>query len=141
MAEVHQLFNDFLEQNELKCTPQRRVILDAIFNIHRHFDADELVDILKQQDERISRATVYRTLDLLVKGGFVRAMDLGDSRKVYEHIVGHKHHDHLICTECGNTIEFDDNMIESLQDRVCELLNFEAHSHSLRIFGRCDKCK
>ncbi len=134
-------FTEFLAENGLKLTSQRRAVLDAVFETHRHFDADEMVDIIKQRDKKISRATVYRTLDLLVKGGFVRAMELGESKKVYEHIIGHKHHDHLICTACGRAIEFDEDLIESLQQQVCDRLNFKPQRHSLRIFGVCDRCQ
>ena len=140
MASEYELFEKFLGENDLKATPQRRAVLEAVFSTHRHFDADELVDMLKQKDKRISRATVYRALELLVKGRFVHAMDLGESRKVYEHVVGHKHHDHLICTKCGATIEFDDGLIELLQGKVCSRLNFDAASHSLLIFGICEDC-
>ncbi len=135
------MFKNFLAENDLKFTPQRRAVLEAVFSIHGHFDADELVQILRQEQKGISRATVYRTLDLLVRGNLVRAMELGESRKVYEHIVGHKHHDHLICTECGGTFEFDDSLIELLQQMVCDRLNFQAQTHSLRIFGRCKECR
>lgn len=141
MTDEYTLFKDFLSQNRLKLTPQRKAVLEAVFATHRHFDAEELVQIIRQRGERISRATVYRTLDLLVKGGLVHAMELGDSRKVYEHVVGHTHHDHLICTECGRTIEFGDGLIEMLQEKVCDRLNFQAQTHSLRIFGRCENCR
>ena len=101
MADEYTLFKDFLSENQLKLTPERRAVLEAVFATHRHFDAEELVQILRQMGKRISRATVYRTLDLLVRGGLVHAMELGDSRKVYEHIVGHRHHDrsHRPCAE------------------------------------------
>jgi Fur family ferric uptake transcriptional regulator len=141
MADEYTLFKNFLSEKQLKLTPQRKAVLEAVFATHRHFDAEELVQILRQMGKRISRATVYRTLDLLVKGGLVHAMELGDSRKVYEHIVGHRHHDHLICTECGRTIEFGDGFIELLQEKVCDRLNFQAQTHSLRIFGRCENCR
>ena len=141
MESEYKLFEKFLGENDLKATPQRRAVLEAVFATHSHFDADELVDILKRKDKRISRATVYRALELLVKGGFVHAMNLGESRKVYEHVIGHRHHDHMICTKCGVTIEFDDGLIELLQEKVCSRLNFEAVSHSLRIFGRCEGCR
>jgi Fur family ferric uptake transcriptional regulator len=141
MGKEQTLFKNFLAGQNLKFTPQRCAVLEAVFGIHRHFDADEMVDILKRKQKRISRATVYRTLDLLVKAGLVRAMELGDSKKVYEHIVGHKHHDHLICTACGRTIEFDEHVIESLQQQVCDRLSFRPERHSLRIFGVCDRCQ
>ena len=141
MREEIQLFEHYLANNNLKATPQRRAVLEAILETHRHFDADELVDILRKKEKDVSRATVYRVLELLVNGGFVHAMDLGESRKMYEHIVGHTHHDHLICTQCGRTFEFGNGMIELLQQRVCDDLNFRAHSHSLRIFGHCEDCR
>ncbi|MBI4831638.1 MAG: transcriptional repressor [Candidatus Lindowbacteria bacterium] len=141
MAKEHELFRNFLGEKQLKLTPQRRAILDIVFETHRHFDAEELVEIIRQRQKRISRATVYRTLDLLVRAGLVAAMELGETRKVYEHVTGHKHHDHMICTKCGRAIEFDDGFIELLQQKVCERLNFEAETHSLRIFGRCEKCR
>ena len=140
MESEYKLFEKFLGENNLKATPQRRAVLEAVFATHSHFDADELVDMLRRKDKRISRATVYRVLELLAKGGFIQSMDFGESRKMYEHVVGHKHHDHLICKECGRAIEFDDALIEMLQAKVCSELNFEADSHSLRIFGRCEDC-
>jgi len=141
MSSEHNTFKNFLAKQRLKFTPQRKVVLETVFAIHRHFDAEDLVEILRREDKRISRATVYRTLDLLVKCGLVRAMELGEARKTYEHILGHKHHDHLICTGCGRTIEFDDGLIESLQQKVCDHLNFKAQTHSLRIFGVCEHCR
>jgi Fur family ferric uptake transcriptional regulator len=141
MIDEKRLFGQFLIDNGLKFTPQRQAVLEAVFGTHRHFDADEMVEILKKSHRNISRATVYRTLDLLVKGGFVHAMELGESKKVYEHIVGHRHHDHLVCTGCGKTIEFDEDLIESLQEKVCDRLNFQAQTHSLRIFGLCERCR
>lgn len=141
MAHEHTMFSTFLAENGMKLTAQRRAVLEAVLETHRHFDAEEMVDIIKRRDRKISRATVYRTLDLLVRGGFVRAMELGDSKKVYEHIIGHRHHDHLICTECGRTIEFDEDLIESLQQQVCDRLNFKPQRHSLGIFGVCDRCQ
>ena len=141
MASEQENFEGFLAKHGLKFTRQRRAVLETVFDIHRHFDAEDLVEILRHRDRRISRATVYRTLDLLVKCGLVRAMELGEARKMYEHILGHKHHDHLICTECGRTIEFDDGLIESLQEKVCDKLHFKAQTHCLRIFGVCDRCR
>ena len=135
------LFKTFLKENQFKCTPERETILKTVFATHRHFDADELVDLLRRKHKKISRATVYRTLDLMAKAGLVQGMELGKSRKMYEHTLGHKHHDHLICEECGRTIEFDDGVIELLQQKVCERLNFQARGHNLRIFGRCERCQ
>lgn len=140
MADEYELFKNYLSNNDLKLTLQRRAVLKAVFAAHHHFDAEELADGFRYSDEKISRATVYRTLDLLVKAGLIHSMELGESRKIYEHIFGHKHHDHLVCTLCGRTIEFDNDFIESLQEEICENLNFRAQTHSLRIFGVCGEC-
>ncbi|RJP20828.1 MAG: transcriptional repressor [Candidatus Abyssobacteria bacterium SURF_5] len=141
MGNEYEMFKQFLLKQNLKFTPQRKSILDAVFATHHHFDADQMVLILKERGNEISRASVYRTLDLLIKSGLVNALELGNSKKTYEHVVGHKHHDHLICVECGRTIEFDDSFIEMLQEKVCDRLKFLAEHHSLRIFGKCERCR
>jgi Fur family ferric uptake transcriptional regulator len=141
VAEEFELFRRFLLKKNLKFTPQRKAIFDAVFATHKHFDADEMVQILSERGKNISRASVYRTLDLLVKSDLVHSQDFGNSKKTYEHVAGHKHHDHLICLECGQAIEFDDSFIELLQEKVCDRLNFKAQSHSLRIFGKCEQCR
>lgn len=134
-------FRTYLASQGLRWTPERDAILEAIFATHRHFSADELYDMLREQGHRVSRATIYRTLDLLVKCGLVSSIDLGDGRLSYEHILGHEHHDHLICTVCGTLIEFEDADIEVRQRAICERYGFEMERHSLRIFGRCKRCR
>lgn len=134
-------FREFLAREGLRCTPEREAILEVVFSIHRHFDADDLYEQLRQRQHRVSRATIYRTLDLLVKSGLVAAIDFGDGRSSFEHVYGHEHHDHLICTVCGRTIEFEEPRIERLQEEVCTQLGFAAHRHSLRIFGVCRQCR
>ena len=96
MPDEYQIFQLFLLKENLKLTPQRKAVLDAVFATHQHFDADEMVQILNGRGHRISRASVYRTLDLLVRSGLVHALELGDSKKQYEHVIGHRHHDHLV---------------------------------------------
>jgi len=135
------VFRDYLASEGLRWTPERETILEAVFSIHRHFGADELYDMLRQQHHRVSRATIYRTLDLLVKSGLVADIDFGDGRTSFEHVFGHEHHDHLICTRCQKTIEFEQPEIEKLQDEVCKKYGFTADRHSLRIFGLCKQCQ
>lgn len=135
------IFHEFLAKTGARWTPEREAILEAVFAIHRHFGADELYDWLRERDHRVSRATIYRTLDLLVKSGLVSDLDLGDGRTSFEHVFGHEHHDHLICTTCGRTIEFEEGDIEQLQQAVCRRMGFRAERHSLRIFGTCKNCQ
>ena len=133
-------FRKYLASEELKLTPQREAILDAIFATHGHFDADALFFDLRKNGKRISKATVYRTLELLTAAGMIREVDIGKGHRAFEHVFGRSHHDHLICTVCGKVVEFDDPLIGELQDRVCRRFSFQPESHSLRIRGRCSSC-
>jgi Fur family ferric uptake transcriptional regulator len=134
-------FADFLQQQGLKLTSEREALLREIFSIHYHFEADELLFKMKQNNTKISRATVYRTLELLVKSGLVRRVHLGEDHYHYEHVSGNSHHDHLICTTCGAVIEFHDEEIERRQREICERKKFTPTFHNLQILGLCDACR
>ena len=97
-------FQQFLVKQGLKLTRERTGLLREIFSTHYHFEADELLFKMKEKSLKISRATVYRTLELLVKSGMVRRVHLGEDHYHYEHVRGDSHHDHLICTTCGTVI-------------------------------------
>lgn len=122
-------------------TPERKVVLGAILGAQGHFTADDLCIQLKRRDPMVSRATIYRTLELLVGSGLVEKVDLGGQQAYYENFYGRGHHDHLICLGCGTIIEFTSPAIEDLQDAVCREHQFEVHYHSHKIFGRCQKCQ
>ena len=86
-------------------------IFEKAFETHEHFSAEKLYEWLRQEDgPKVSRATVYRTLDMLERGGFIESLDVGRGELVYEHVLGHKHHDHLVCTECGRIEEFREHV-------------------------------
>src|SRR6266480_7576525 len=111
-------FQQFLSGQGLKLTPERTALLREIFATHYHFEADELLFKMKEKSVKISRATVYRTLELLVKSGLVRRVHLGEDHYHYEHVRGDSHHDHLVCTACGSVIEFNDPELEKRQLEV-----------------------
>ena len=134
-------FQDFLQQQGLKLTSERVALVREIFSIHYHFEADELLFKMKEKAVKISRATVYRTLELLVKSGMVRRVHLGEDHYHYEHVRGDSHHDHLICTACGGVIEFHDELLEKRQLEICEKKKFTPTFHNLQILGICDSCK
>jgi Fur family ferric uptake transcriptional regulator len=134
-------FQDFLQQQGQKLTSERTALVREIFSIHYHFEADELLFKMKEKSVKISRATVYRTLELLVKSGMVRRVHLGEDHYHYEHVTGNSHHDHLICTACGNVIEFHDEVLEQRQRDICEKKKFTPTFHNLQILGVCDPCK
>ena len=134
-------FQDFLEQQGLKLTSERTALIREIFSTHYHFEADELLFKMKEKSVKISRATVYRTLELLVKSGLVRRVHLGEDHYHYEHVSGDSHHDHLICTICGGVIEFHDPELERRQREICERKKFTPTFHNLQILGVCDACR
>ena len=134
-------FQTFLQTQGLKLTGERSALVREIFSIHYHFEADELLFKMKEKGLKISRATVYRTLELLVKSGLVRRVHLGEDHYHYEHVSGNSHHDHLICTTCGGVIEFHDEELERLQLAICEKKKFTPTFHNLQILGVCDSCR
>jgi Fur family transcriptional regulator, ferric uptake regulator len=134
-------FQEFLEQQGLKLTSERSALVREIFATHYHFEADELLGKMKDKNVKISRATVYRTLELLVKSNMVRRVHLGEDHYHYEHVSGNSHHDHLICTTCGNVIEFHDEVLEQRQREICERKKFTPTFHNLQILGVCDSCR
>jgi len=134
-------FQTFLQGQGLKLTAERTALVREIFSTHYHFEADELLFKMKEKNVKISRATVYRTLELLVKSGLVRRVHLGEDHYHYEHVSGNSHHDHLICTTCGGVIEFHDEELERLQMAICEKKKFTPTFHNLQILGVCDPCR
>jgi Fur family ferric uptake transcriptional regulator len=134
-------FQEFLQKQGLKLTSERIALVREIFSTHYHFEADELLGKMKENDVKISRATVYRTLELLVKSGMVRRVHLGEDHYHYEHVTGNSHHDHLICTTCGGVIEFHDEDLERRQLEICAKKKFTPTFHNLQILGVCDSCR
>jgi Fur family ferric uptake transcriptional regulator len=139
--QIEKRFEIFLRTRSLKLTAQRRRILERAFETHEHFSAERLYEWLKAETgAKASRATVYRTLALLLEGGFVEALDAGRGELVYEHVLGHQHHDHMVCLACGRIEEFQDERIEELQIEACRKKGFQLVSHDLRLRGYCKAC-
>lgn len=141
MIEQERKFREHLASKGLRMTPERKAVLGGILEARAHFTADDLYIRLKRRNHVVSRATVYRTLELLVGSGLVEKVDLGRQQAYYEYFYGREHHDHLICLGCGEIIEFTSRAIEELQDTVCRGHQFEMQYHSHKIFGRCRKCQ
>lgn len=141
MSTEEQIFRRYLHSQGLKFTPQRKLIMEQVFTTHDHFEADDLVSAFGKKGGKLSRATIYRTLPLLVKSGLIREVQFGENHAHYEHTLGHKHHDHLICVQCGKVVEFFDESIEQLQNDVCEKHGFQVQAHNLEIKGYCSQCR
>lgn len=127
-----------MRERGLRWTSQRRLIARVALCNHVHFSAEQLLELCRREDRGVSRATVYRTLAMLEEAGFVEGLDLGPGGKRYEHVLGHPHHDHMVCTACGAIIEFVDQELERRQQVVAKKHGFKIESHSLRLYGVCD---
>ena len=134
-------FVEYLQSRNKRVTQQRLQIVEAIYVRHEHFDADELIDHLGQDKlNKISRATVYRTLEELVDAGMLRAMTLS-GRRVYEHDYGYPQHDHLHCKSCDELIEFASDELVALRDAVAREHGFRVTGHRLIVSGICSDCQ
>ena len=119
---------------------RRLDVLRVFLSVEDHLSAEELFRLMHNSGTPVSYATVYRTLRLLVASGVARKVSLGGRSSRFEHAVGHRHHDHLVCTRCGRTTEFFHLGLEQLQADVARDSGFVARSHSLIIQGLCSRC-
>lgn len=131
---IKQDFKELLSKEGLKLTDARLHILDNILNSDDHRECEQIHQELLSKDVKVSRATVYRTLDVLVKYEYVRKLDIGDGRVRYEKKLGTSHHDHMICIETGDIIEFHNEEIENLQDKIAARHGYEVVRHVHQLF-------
>jgi len=130
-----------LEQRGLKHSRQRELVAEVFFAAGGHLAIEQLIQRVHAQDPRVSVATVYRTMKLLSECGLAVARQFDGGQTRYEPGAGRAHHDHLICTGCGEIVEFANPRIEALQARVAEGHGFEVESHKLELYGRCARCR
>jgi Fur family ferric uptake transcriptional regulator len=136
------LFSRYLREQGLPITQQREAIAQVVFSSHGHLSVEEIEQRLRQGEERIGKATIYRTLDLLVKSKLVEEHDFGEGFKRYEHRLSRQPvHEHLICIECGTVIEFRSEEVARIERRVLEDHGFEPSRHRLEIYGLCRDCR
>ncbi len=125
----------------LKATRQRDLIVDTFFNQTGHLSVDELLEKVTARDRTIGAATVYRTMKILTDAGLATARHFEGGQTRYEAALDRHHHDHLICTSCGSIVEFENERIEELQDRVAQEHSFAVTHHKLELYGLCRKCQ
>ena len=141
MADKDEVLARYMAQRGLKSTRQRSIIIDTFFGLDGHHTVEDLWARVRQQDPRVSVATVYRTMKLLSDCGLAHARNFGDGQTRYEAAVGRHHHDHLICTHCGLIVEFENDRIEQMQDAVARKHGFTVVSHKMELYGLCPDCQ
>ena len=131
----------YIEEKGLKHSRQRDHIAETFFAMGGHVSVEELVARVRRIDPRVSVATVYRTMKLLSDCGLAIPRQFGGGQTRYEAGAGREHHDHLICTGCGEIVEFANEKIEYLQETVARKHGFAVETHKLELYGRCARCQ
>ncbi|MBN2288186.1 MAG: transcriptional repressor [Candidatus Glassbacteria bacterium] len=141
---MHEDLNDrflkFLRDNGYLVTRQRRRIAEVIFNSKGHLSVEDIQSLLRQRKISASIASIYRTLDVMIKSGLVVQHRFGKRFKRFEAVREDWHHDHLVCISCNKVLEFKNDTIEELQIQVAEQHDFMITNHKLDIYGFCSKC-
>lgn len=136
------LFGRYLRDQGMPVTQQREAVAEIVFTSRGHLSVDDIEQHLRESGERIGKATIYRTLDLLVKSKLVDEHDFGEGFKRYEHRLSREPiHEHLICLECGTVIEFRSDEVGIVEERVRQEYDFSPARHRLEIYGLCGECR
>lgn len=136
-----QIFADYVRQKNLKHSNRRDVILKIFLKSEKHLTVDELYQLVKKSAPSIGFATIYRTLRHFCDSGLCRELKCEDGITRYEHLYGHEHHDHLICSKCGKFIEVVDPRIEQIQEELARGEGFMLRRHKLELYGLCKQCR
>lgn len=141
-AAIRKRLDEFIRLKGLRRTVQREQIADVVFSKDEHFTADELFDRVREVDAETSRATVYRTLGLLVEADLLRQIDLGENQVTYDpNFLQKPSHNHLVCIDCGRVVEFEDGNVDIQTDCVSRRLGFKAVRQSIKIEASCEKLR
>lgn len=136
-SQASEIFREFLKSEKNRITPERFEVLDAALEYEGHFGADDLYILMKNHNSRVSRATVYKTLELLAQCDLISKRNFGDNMTRYEASYKRQNHDHLICMDCGRIVEFVNPKVKDLPQEISDELGFNIVSYSFNIFARC----
>lgn len=139
-AEAMARIADHIARSGLKHSKVRDAVVGAFLATSGHVSVEELTELVRRRGPAVGYTTVYRAMKLLADCGFAASHNFGDGQTRYEQTLARVHHDHLICTECGAILEFEDHAIEELQDAVARRHGFELTSHKTELYGRCAGC-
>lgn len=134
-------FVDYLRENSLKVTESRTEVLEAVIRSEDHFTADEFHRREFSENNTVSRATVYRTLDVLEECGLIRKMVMRNGKAYYEKTIANTHHQHMICIECDKIMEFPGDALIAQLNVLCEGEEFEVFCHDIKVHGICESCQ
>ncbi len=136
-----EILREFLKKGKNRITPERFEVMDSALDYEGHFGADDLYIIMKNRKSRVSRATVYKTLELLVQCDLLSKRNFGDNMTRYESSFKRQSHDHLICMDCGRIVEFTSSSLENIPKELTKTLDFNFENYSFNIFARCKNIK
>ena len=139
--QASEILREFLKKGENRITPERFEVMDSALEYDGHFGADDLYVIMKNNKSRVSRATVYKTLELLVQCNLLSKRNFGDNMTRYESSFKRQSHDHLICMDCGRIVEFTNTSLENIPKDLTQTLGFNFENYSFNIFARCKNIK
>ena len=141
MREEIDLFRSFIRRKGLRNTPEREEIIGEIFAANNHFDVDELYLRLRSKGSRVSKASIYRNIPLIMECGLIKEVWHEDGHMHYEPIFGQSHHCHLRCIKCGKVVEFVEEELQAIEERLARKHNFLVVDHRLDVIGYCTKCR
>jgi Fur family transcriptional regulator, ferric uptake regulator len=141
LEDVKRPLRAFVKAKGLHESKIRDLIVETFLSSQEHLGLDQLLERVRAKNPGVGMATVYRTMRLLEEAGLVQTRNFNSGPTLYEMVLGRPHHDHLICTRCGTIVEFENDRIEALQDKVARQHGFQVTSHKMELYGFCDACQ
>jgi Fur family ferric uptake transcriptional regulator len=140
-ADGERVLNDHIARKGLRNSSSRSAVLAEFMKADKHLTSEELYKIISKKIPTIGIATIYRSLHLFCECGIARELKMEDGISRYEPILGHEHHDHLVCTKCGKFIEIIDSELEEIQRKIANRYRFNIQNHKMELYGLCSDCK